>query len=208
MNGLKKIFFYLFPFIVLYLTIWLHELGHSVMAFALSCKTNWWQTDVSWYLWDSWGGEIDYNCLEQKGSLALAAVDGTGILVNIIFLILILKFGLRKISVHLNSKKQLFFLFLFWWALANYAEAFSYLVLNTIWLKSDMATVVTATGINRFFWLAAGILLAVFFIRKIIILIHKASEIYYFSSKQMAILVCAYITVVGGLMGLARIILT
>ena len=42
-------------------------------------------------------------------------------------------------------------------ALSNYAEAFSYLVLNVLWLKSDMATVVAASGLSRWLWLASGL---------------------------------------------------
>jgi hypothetical protein len=48
------------------------------------------------------------------------------------------------------------FLATFVWALANYSEAFSYLVLNTLWLKSDMSTVVAESGVSRWIWFAAG----------------------------------------------------
>jgi hypothetical protein len=53
------------------------------------------------------------------------------------------------------------FLATFLWALANYAEAFSYLVLNTIWLKSDMEGVVLESGVDRWLWVCLGTFLAV-----------------------------------------------
>jgi hypothetical protein len=42
------------------------------------------------------------------------------------------------------------------WGLANAAEAFSYLVLNTIWLRSDMSAAVGALG-GRWIFLGAGL---------------------------------------------------
>ena len=50
---------------------------------------------------------------------------------------------------------------LFFWALANYAQAFSYLVLNTAWLKSDMETLVIESGINRWIIFFVGLVLAI-----------------------------------------------
>ena len=62
------------------------------------------------------------------------------------------------------------------WALANYAEAFSYLVLNSLWLKSDMAGAVAATGISRWIWFTAGILAAGLIARGWLPVVRKTAE--------------------------------
>ncbi|HEX4803132.1 MAG TPA: hypothetical protein VFV14_06455, partial [Myxococcaceae bacterium] len=72
----------------LYLTIWPHELGHSLVAYLYGCKANWWQTDTSWFLWGSQGGAIDYACLDRRGRAALGMTDFGGIAVNLILLAL------------------------------------------------------------------------------------------------------------------------
>lgn len=62
----------------LYPTIAFHELAHSTAAFMLDCKANWYETDMSPFLYRSFGGDIDYGCLRNKGAYALAIVDGAG----------------------------------------------------------------------------------------------------------------------------------
>jgi hypothetical protein len=71
---------------VLYATIWPHELGHSAAAFLFGCKSNWWETDTSWFLWGSWGGGIDYDCLRERGGPALGITEFAGIAVNLALL--------------------------------------------------------------------------------------------------------------------------
>jgi len=137
---------------VLYLTIWPHELGHSVLAYLWGCKQNWWQTKMSWFLWNSRGG-ADYQCLETRGASALVLTDAAGIAVNLIL------FGAALLLARCSRSQRYQWLFVgsVFWALANYSEAFSYLVLNTLWLKSDMQTIVTQSGVSRWVWLFVGV---------------------------------------------------
>jgi len=146
----------------LYLAVWPHEVGHSLVAFLCGCKANWWQTDTSLLLFGSQGGAIDYGCLGRSGRTALGMTEFGGIAVNLLLLALAPLVGRwwRKNSTAGDSRWRWWFLATFIWALANYAEAFSYLVLNTLWLKSDMRTVVAASGINRWIWFGAGTLVA------------------------------------------------
>ncbi len=148
---------------VLYLTIWPHEIGHSLVAYLYGCKANWWQTDMSWFLWSSWGGAIDYDCLQKHGGAALGLTDFGGVAVNLAFLALAPVVGRWWRWRLLSDASQTPWLFLgsFFWALANYAEAFSYLVLNTLWLKSDMQTVVLESRVSRWVWFLGGSFLAV-----------------------------------------------
>ena len=198
---------------VLYLTIWPHELGHSSVAYLFGCKANWWQTDMSWFLWNSRGGQIDYGCLRARGGAALGLTDFAGIIVNLAFLALAPLVGRWwRTDLRSNgSRWEWVFLTTFLWALANYAEAFSYLVLNTILLKSDMETVVIVSGISRWVWLGAGFLLAVLIgrllrqpaLRAAVVLAAPRG-----STRAWLRAFVLYVVVVSGAMGAARIILT
>jgi hypothetical protein len=118
---------------VLYPTIWPHEVGHGVAPYLYGCKKTFWQTDASWYLVSSWRGkDIDEACMHQRGHAALAWGAFGGIAVNLLLLVIlipILRLSLAK------GARSWWFVALFLWALANYAEAYSYLVLNTAWLS-------------------------------------------------------------------------
>ena len=144
---------------VLYPTVWPHEVGHSVAPYLYGCKKTFWQTDTSWFLLSSWGGkDIDDDCLQRRGHAATAWTAFGGVAVNLVLL-----FGLLSVLWTLRRKaaSSWWFVTLFFWALANYAEAFSYLVLNTAWLKSDMETLVSASGINRWIIFFVGLALAI-----------------------------------------------
>jgi hypothetical protein len=129
------------------LAVWPHELGHAATAWILGCKADGWRTGTRWFLWGSQGGTIDFGCL--------------GIAVNLVQIGVAPILGAWWRPLDEKAETQAW-----WraatllWALANYAEAFSYLVLNTLWLRSDMAGVVAATGMSRWVAFAAGLLAA------------------------------------------------
>lgn len=144
---------------MLYPTIWPHEVGHGLVAYLYGCKATLWQTDTSWFLLSSWGGkDIDDHCLTLRGHNAVALTALGGILVNLLFLLLLVPI---LWVWHKSVKSSWPFIALFFWMLANYAEAFSYLVLNTAWLKSDMEVVVTAWGVSRWIWFSLSLALAI-----------------------------------------------
>jgi len=139
-----------------YLAVWPHELGHAFAAWLLGCKADGWRTGTRWFLWGSQGGAIDFACLAHRGRPALALTGLAGIAVNLVQIALAPILGAWWRPA---GKAQTWWLAAtLLWALANYAEAFSYLVLNTLWLKSDMAGVVAATGISRWAWFVVGLL--------------------------------------------------
>jgi hypothetical protein len=144
---------------VLYPTIWGHEVGHGVAPYLYGCKKTFWRTNTSWFLLSSWAGkDIDYKCMHRHGHAALAWGAFGGVAVNLLFLFILIP-ALRL--WHTRVTHSWWFVALFFWALANYAEAFSYLVLNTAWLKSDMKALVMESGINRWILFVLGLLLAV-----------------------------------------------
>lgn len=140
-----------------YLAVWPHELGHATAAWLLGCKADGWRTGTRWFLWGSQGGEIDFGCLARRGKGALALTSLAGIAVNLIQIGAAPILGTWWRSAG-GEKGAWWLAATLLWALANYGEAFSYLVLNTLWLKSDMADAVAATGIARWLWFAAGTL--------------------------------------------------
>ncbi len=191
----------------LYLTIWPHELGHSLAAYLCGCKANWWQTDVSWFLWGSWGGAIDYPCLQAQQGPGLFLTDFAGIVVNLVLLSVAPVLG----SWWDPKAPAWRFLPTVFWALANYAEAFSYLVLNTLWLKSDMETVVVTTGLSRWVWCAAGFCLAVVAGRALSGPVGRAASLLATPRLRAAAWRWAlvfYVLVTGLAMGAARVVLT
>jgi hypothetical protein len=194
---------------VLYLTIWPHEVGHSLVAYLYGCKPDWWRTDMSWFLWNSWGGAIDENCLHSRGGAALGLTEFGGIIVNLLLMAGAALIG-RQWHYDRQStwpKSSWLFIASFFWALANYAEAFSYLVLNTAWLKSDMLTVVQESGVNHWIWFAGGCLLGAavaYLLRKPAL---QAASILAETSggkRRWLIIFVLYVAVVGGVMGAAR----
>ena len=140
-----------------YLAVWPHELGHAAAAWLQGCKADGWRTGTRWYLWGSQGGDVDFGCLARRGRGALALTALAGIAVNLVQIGLAPLLGAwwRPAS---GERRTWWLAATLLWALANYAEAISYLVLNSLWLKSDMAGVVAATGISRRIWFTAGML--------------------------------------------------
>jgi hypothetical protein len=150
---------------VVYLTVWPHELGHASVAWLYGCKADPWRTDTHWYLAGSRAGAVDQKCLAQWGGEALGvmALSGTG--VNLLLLALAPLLGrwwLPGRTARGGVRWGLVATLL--WALANAAEALSYLVINTVWLKTDMA-LVAQSGLGRGCWTFAGLVLGTVIVR-------------------------------------------
>lgn len=159
-----------------YLAVWPHEIGHASAAWLYGCKADGWRTGTNWYLAGSLGGPIDEECLAHRGGGAQAVMAFAGIAVNFLLIGLAPLFGrwwLPARTAKGGVRWSLVATVL--WALANAAEAFSYLVLNTLWLKADMQIVVTAAGAGRWPWTVAGIVLGTVIARALAGPIRKAS---------------------------------
>jgi hypothetical protein len=141
--------------LALYAAVWPHELGHATVAWLWGCKPTWWRTATTWYLWNSRAGDVDYACLGARGRPATFLTDGAGIAVNLLLV------GGALLLARRPRSHALLVVWATLWALANYAEAFSYLVLNTVWLRSDMESVVVQSGLGRWVWFGGGLVGAV-----------------------------------------------
>lgn len=198
---------------VLYLTIWPHEVGHSATAYLFGCKASWWRTDFSWVLWGSFSGAYEPGCLEQRGAaaVALTAFAGSGVNLLILALAPLLGGWMRADPTRSSAARQGWFLTTFWWALANYAEAFSYLVVCMLWLKSDMLTLVEATGVSRWIWLAGSLPLAALTALWLRRPARTAAAILDAPGpprRATPLLFVLYVVLVGGAMVAARVLLT
>lgn len=136
--------------LAVYAAVWGHELGHAASAYLIGCKADPWRTGVTPFLWGSRGGAIDETCLARRGSRAVAAVALSGIALNLLCV------GIAGLASRW-ARRRWSLVVLLLWGLANAGEGLSYLVLNTIWLRSDMAAGVGALG-GRWIFLGAGLL--------------------------------------------------
>jgi hypothetical protein len=152
------------------LAVWPHELGHASVAYLYGCKADPWRTAVRWALAGSQGGDIDGACLARRGGGALGFMAFAGIAVNLLLVLLAPLLGRWRRTAGTG------FLFTLLWALANAAEALSYLVLNAVWPAADMRLVIDAAGVGRWPWLGGGIVLAVVIARALRAPLAKAAE--------------------------------
>jgi hypothetical protein len=195
----------------LYGTIWPHELGHSVVAYLYGCKANWWHTYMSWFLWGSWAGPVDWHCLKAKGRLALGLTDFAGVGVNLSLLGLAPLVGRWwRPSPPAGTIQAWLLAGTVFWALANYGEAFSYLILNTLWLSSDMKTVVLASRVSRWVWFAAGIAAAILAWMSLLRPLRAAAQV--LASERVSAegwlkIFAAYVILLSVAMGMARVVL-
>ena len=113
------------------------------------------------------GATLKPGGLRAQGGPALGLTELGGISVNLLLLVLApVAGGWWRADLGVPTRRlHWMFLATFVWALANYSEAFSYLVLNTLWLKSDMSTVVAESGVSRWIWFAAGCVLGALLVR-------------------------------------------
>lgn len=151
-----------------FLAVWPHELGHAGAAWLFGCKADPWRTDTRWFLAGSRGGAIDEPCLARQGHLALGLTAGAGTAVNLLLVALILLLGRWRQTGHAEDGRVRWALVAsLLWALANAAEALSYLTVNTLWPASDMAIVIASAGVSRWPWTAAGIALGAAIVREL-----------------------------------------
>jgi hypothetical protein len=162
--------------VAVYLAVGPHEIGHATAAWLYGCKADAWRTGMRWYLAGSQGGAIDEACLNRHGRGALGAVALAGIVVNFLLISLAPLAGRWWLPARTASGGVRWGLVAsVLVALANGAEALSYLVVNSLWLKTDMAIVVAAAGIGRWPWTVAGLILGAVFVRALAGPIRSAS---------------------------------
>lgn len=164
-NILKGMVFVFVSLIIsIYLTVYLHELGHSFVAFSYSCKENPLIVTITPTIMESNDNPYKKGCWEslsplQQSNIALGGLLSSG-LFGTLFLFLIRS---RKI-------KNAFLLFLiFFLGLLNFMLLTSYLVAGPFEklvvaenLFSDVALIIANTGTSPLIFSVAGIFIAIF----------------------------------------------
>lgn len=126
--------FIILGYLALYWTIWLHEVGHSYMYKKYGCKKeNFLQVKVPFYLFFSTPMPIDLEKANQLTKKQVFNVSIAGVVVNMILgLISAIILVLFPMTSEVNS------ILLYMFAVFNFTEAATYLVINNIFLASDM----------------------------------------------------------------------
>jgi len=149
-----------------FLAVWPHELGHATAAWLFGCKADPWRTDTRWFLAGSRSGAIDEACLARQSRGARGLTAGAGTAVNLLLVAVAPLLGRwRQPGRTADGRLRWALVASLLWALANAAEALSYLTVNTLWPASDMAIVIASAGLGRWPWTAAGILLGAAIVR-------------------------------------------
>lgn len=132
-----KIFIYfIIGYVTLFLTVWLHEVGHSLFYGIYGCKKNIFHVTVKPYIFFSTPSPVDDMekvenlTLKQNTIISYAGVCANGIWVLITMIILQLPIQNLYVS---------FFLWMF--ATLHMAEIVSYMLIGNIYLVSDMANI-------------------------------------------------------------------
>ena len=126
--------FIILGYLALYWTIWLHEVGHSYMYKKYGCKKeNFLQVNVPLYLFFSTPMPIDLEKTKELNKKQVFNISIAGVTVN---LFLGLVSSLVLVFVPITSEVNIILLYSF--AVFNLTEAATYLVINNIFLASDM----------------------------------------------------------------------
>lgn len=144
----------------LYPTVWLHEIAHSIVAYSFGCKENWWSTDITPYLYRSFGGDIDYACLTNAHVFATAAVDTAGVVANLAAMGSALLISTASRGMWLKA-------WLLSFAAMNHIEAFSYLTVNVFLPRSDMIALIKILPFHPWLLGVASTILCVIIIKPI-----------------------------------------
>lgn len=123
----------LISYLVLYLVIWLHELGHSFFYWKYGCKENWLKVTVKPYLFFSTPAPVDEEKAEHLTPKQDLIILYGGIAVNLLFALMFL-IVIKFTSISNNYIE----LFLYQFVTLHLSELISYLVLGNIYLVSDM----------------------------------------------------------------------
>ncbi len=117
----------------LYVTIWLHELGHALVFRRVGCNPLLWDVDVPWHFGNANPGPIDPVCLERLSSEALFYGSMGGVLVNLVMAVLV-----YAVLSTARSLPDLIRNWLLFFGLAHLVEVTTYFTISNIVPLSDM----------------------------------------------------------------------
>ena len=156
---MKYLFFIMIGYIVLYLTVWLHEVGHSILDCLFGVKQGWLKVNVKPYIFFSTPGEVDVEAWGNLNSKKCVLIAYGGIIANAIWALIT---GVIIMAVSINNLYVNMALWLF--MSLHIGEIFSYLFIGSIYVVSDMAIIAQHMPKLRIVNICVGLLLTVFYI--------------------------------------------
>lgn len=124
-------------YLSLYAVIWLHEVGHAIMFKKFGCKKNALKVSVPLYLAFSTPKPLDFDELKKMSTRQRFLVGIAGIIVNIAFG----SIGFMMIKLFSFNVRSLFYFFLYSFTIFHFVEAATYMVINNIYVASDIISV-------------------------------------------------------------------
>lgn len=149
----KRIIIYVTAYITLCITTILHEMGHSIAAYLFKIKNNQFDIIYSTKLFMLGTSEnVDYDKVSKLVKYKAVLISSAGLIVNFVFAVSLI---ILLIAFYKKLNKFIYFVlysFLFW----NINEFFNYFVIRNIFLRGDVANIVTY-GIPHILVLILGI---------------------------------------------------
>lgn len=120
----------------LYVAVWMHEIGHSILQYKFGCKENWIHVQVKPYIFFSTPGTVDIDKYLAITPLKRTLSAYGGVIANLFWSVIS---GVLIAAVKPGNVYLVFFLWMF--MTLHLAEIVSYLLIGNIYLVSDMASV-------------------------------------------------------------------
>lgn len=151
---MRYLLFAVIGYAVLYLTVWLHEVGHSFWECHFGVKQGWLKVNVKPYIFFSTPGEVDMEAWNRLNAKQYALIAYGGVFANAIWAFIagvILKAVLVD-NLYWNMALWLFITL-------HTAKIFSYLFIGSLYLVSDMAIIAEHMPKLRIVNICVGLLL-------------------------------------------------
>lgn len=160
---MRYLLFAVIGYLVLYSTVWLHEVGHSLWDCLFGVKQGWWKVNVKPYIFFSTPGEVDMEAWNNLNAKQYALIAYGGILANAIWA-LAAGVIIKAVPIHNLYMNMALWLFM----TLHTCEIVSYLFIGSIYLVSDMQIIAQVMPKLRIVNICAGALLTVFYIALLI----------------------------------------
>ena len=156
---MKYLFFIVIGYIALYLTVWLHEVGHSIWDCLFGVKKGWLKVNVKPYIFFSTPGELDIEAWNNLNSRQYVLIAYGGIIANAIWAVI------TGIIIKVVPISNLYINMALWLFMSlHISEIFSYLFIGSIYVVSDMAIIAQIMPKLRIVNICVGFLLTVLYI--------------------------------------------
>lgn len=161
---LKYLLFIIISYAVMYVAVWLHEIGHSIFYYKYGLKDSWIRVKVKPYIFFSTPGNVDVDAWSALSDKQYLAIAYAGIAMNAIWA------GVAGATLACVDITNQYIALALWMFLSlHLGEIFSYLFAGSIYVVSDMQIISQAKPQLRIPNIIIGALFAVLYIYVLII---------------------------------------